>query len=83
MANENTHGDFYGPYFSVFGLKTEIYSVNLSIQSEYGKTLTRKTLYLDTFHTVLIFLLTLLKDSEKLSINLFDPNAPFLNPRKA
>ena len=30
------------PYFSVFGLDTEIYSVNLRIQSEYRKMRTRK-----------------------------------------
>ena len=28
---------FYGPYFPVFGLNTEIYGVNLRIQSEYRK----------------------------------------------
>ena len=27
----------YGPYFPVFGLNTEIYFVNVSIQSEYEK----------------------------------------------
>ena len=31
-----------GPNFPVFGLNTEIHSVNLRIQSEYGKILTRK-----------------------------------------
>ena len=30
-----------GPYFPVFGLNTEIYSVNLRIQSEYRKIRTR------------------------------------------
>ena len=30
-----------GPYFPVFGLNTEVYSVNLRIQSEYRKTWTR------------------------------------------
>ena len=30
-----------GPYFPVFGLSTEIYSVNLRIQSEYRKIRTR------------------------------------------
>ena len=33
---------FSGPYFPVFGLNTEIYEVNLCIQSEYGKIRTRK-----------------------------------------
>ena len=41
---------FSGPYFSVLGLNTEIYGVNLYSQSEYRKMRTRKTLYLDTFH---------------------------------
>ena len=31
-----------GPYFPVFGLNTEIYSLNLRIQSEYRKIRTRK-----------------------------------------
>ena len=35
-------GVFFGPYFSVFGLKTEIYGVNDRIQSKYGKLGTRK-----------------------------------------
>ena len=30
-----------GPYFPVFGLNTEIYSINLRIQSEYRKIRTR------------------------------------------
>ena len=33
---------FSGPYFLVFGLNIEIYSVNLRIQSEYRKIRTRK-----------------------------------------
>ena len=33
---------FCGPYFPVFGLNTEIYEVNLHIQSEHGKIRTRK-----------------------------------------
>ena len=36
------YGVFSGPYFPVFGLNTEIYGVNLCIQSEYRKTRTRK-----------------------------------------
>ena len=37
---------FSGPYFPVFGLNTEIYSVNLRIQSECGKEkLQKRTLY--------------------------------------
>ena len=36
------YGVFSGPYFPVFGLNTEIYGVNLHIQSEYRKIRTRK-----------------------------------------
>ena len=36
------YGVFSGPYFPVFGLNTEIYGVNLLIQSEYRKIWTRK-----------------------------------------
>ena len=43
---------FSGPYFPAFGLNTEIYSVNLRIQPECRKTLTRKTLNTDTFHAM-------------------------------
>ena len=35
------YGVFSGLYFPVFGLNTEIYSVNLRIQSEYRKIRTR------------------------------------------
>ena len=35
-------GVFSGPYFPVFGLNTEIYRVNLRIQSEYRKIRIRK-----------------------------------------
>ena len=43
---------FSGPHFAVFGLNTEIYRVNLRIQSEFGKMQTRKTPNTDTFHAV-------------------------------
>ena len=46
------YGVFSGPYFPVFRLNTEIYGVNLFIQSEYRKIRTRKTPYLDTFCAV-------------------------------
>ena len=36
------YGIFFDPYFPVFGLNTEIYSVNLRIQSKYRKIRTRK-----------------------------------------
>ena len=35
------YGVIFGPYFPVFALNTEIYSVNLRIQSEYRKIRTR------------------------------------------
>ena len=37
------YGVFSGLYFPLFGLNTEIYSVNLGIQSAYGKIRPRKT----------------------------------------
>ena len=43
--------------FSVFGLNTEIYHVNVCIQSEYGKIRREKTPYKDTSQTVLLNLL--------------------------
>ena len=46
------YGAFSGPYFPVFGLNTEIYGVNLRIQSDTGKYGPEKTLYLDNFHEV-------------------------------
>ena len=36
------HGVFSGPYFPVFGLNTDIYGVNIRIQSEYRKIRTRR-----------------------------------------
>ena len=36
------YGVLSGPYFPVFGVNTEIYSINLRIQSKYGKIRTRK-----------------------------------------
>ena len=46
------YGVYSGPYFPVFGLNTDMYSVNLRFQSEYRKYLPEKTPYLDTFHAV-------------------------------
>ena len=43
---------FCGPHFSVFGLNTDIYEVNLRIHSEYKKIRARQTPHLDTFHAV-------------------------------
>ena len=36
------YGVFFGPYFPAFGLNTEVYSVNLRIQSKCEKIRTRK-----------------------------------------
>ena len=47
-------GSFYRSYFlSAFGLNKERYGVFIRIQSEYGKTRTRKTPNTDIFHAVL------------------------------
>ena len=43
---------FSGPNFSTFGLSTEIYQVNLCIQSEFGEIQIRKTQNTDSFHAV-------------------------------
>ena len=45
---------FSGPYFPAFGLKTEIYELNLHIQSKCGKIRTRKTPNTDTFYAVVV-----------------------------
>ena len=43
---------FSGLYFLVFGLNTEIYKVNIRIQSKYKKIRTRKTPNAGTFDTL-------------------------------
>ena len=43
------YGVFYGPYFPVLGLNTEIYRVNLRIQARYGKLRTRKNSVFEHF----------------------------------
>ena len=48
------YGVFPGPYFPVIGLITEINSVNLRIQSNYGKIQTRKTHVLRHFQIVIM-----------------------------
>ena len=45
---------FSGLHFPEFGLNTEVYFVNLRIQSECGKIRTIKTLNMDTFHAVCV-----------------------------
>ena len=43
-------GDFSGPYFDAFGLSTDIYRVNLRIQSKSVKMRTRKILRIHIIH---------------------------------
>ena len=43
------YGVISGPYFPVFELNTEIYSVNLRIQSEYRKIRTRNNSVFEHF----------------------------------
>ena len=64
VASNNTawkvskYGIFSSPYFPVFGLNTEIYCINLRIQSEYGKIKTRKYSVFGHFlHSVNVFLI--------------------------
>ena len=45
---------FSGPCFPIFGLNTEIFSVNLLIQSENWKIRIRKNSILDTFNAVYV-----------------------------
>ena len=45
---------FSGPHFPALGLNTEIYRVNLHIQSECGKIRIRKTPNTDIFYAVII-----------------------------
>ena len=46
---------FSSPYFSTFGLNTEIYKVDLYIQSEQRKIGTRKTQNTNTFYAATIY----------------------------
>ena len=43
---------FSGPYFPAFGLNTEIYYVNLFIQSKCRKIYFRKTRNIDNFYVM-------------------------------
>ena len=43
---------FLGPYLPKFGLKTDIYSVNLNVQSVCEEKRSRKTPNTDTFYAV-------------------------------
>ena len=48
------YGAFSGSYFPVFGLNTEIYGVNLRIQSEYRKIPTRKSSVFGQFSRIAV-----------------------------
>ena len=52
-------------YFPIFGLDTEIYRVNLRIQSEYKKYGPEKSPYLDTFTSCLGLIIPLFLDYYK------------------
>ena len=71
------YGVFSGPYFSVFGLNTEIYGVNLRIQFEYRKIRTRKTPYLDNFQAA--YWLELNFNVDKNYISLKNTSFSFIN----
>ena len=67
------YGVISGPYFPVFGLNTEIYSVNLLIESEYRKIRTRNNSIFGHFlHIVkqnyLLFNWALIKFSREMTI---------------
>ena len=77
------YGVFSGPYFRVFGLNTERYGV-----SEYrryrrygvfspnaGKYGPEKTLYLDTFHAVIMFVNPTISSITQLTLSLCYPSA--------
>ena len=57
------YGVSSGPYFTVLGLKTKIYSVNLRTQFEYGKTIQRN-------HTSYV----LLSDTDTIKLSSCDEN---------
>ena len=53
---KNVHfQSFSGPYFPAVRLNTDIYSVNLHIQSGCRKIRTKKTPNMDTFHAVQVY----------------------------
>ena len=62
------NGVFSGPSFPAFWLNTDIYSVNLRIQSEYGKIRTRKNsvfrhLFIDVKETMKSYFLGRMKEA--------------------
>ena len=49
------YGGFFGPYFPAFALNTEIYGVNLRLQSKYRKIWTRKSYVFGHFSRSVIY----------------------------
>ena len=60
---------FFDPHFPTFELNTEIYSLNLCIQSKCGKIWTRKTPNTNTFHVVAFLEWTIPKKQLVIIIN--------------
>ena len=52
---------FSGPYFTICGLNTEIYSASLHIQSEWDNTRTRKNFVFGNFSCSVYFAVTIKK----------------------
>ena len=50
------YGFISGPHYPVFGLNTEIYEVNIRIQSEYNKIRTRNNSVFKHFSRSAIFM---------------------------
>ena len=52
LCKKCTYSEVSGLDVPTFGMNTDIYSVNLRIQYEYGKMWPRKTPNMDTVHVV-------------------------------
>ena len=52
LCGKSPYSEFSGQYFPAFGLNTEMYKVNLRIQSKCGKIRPRKTPNTDTSYVV-------------------------------
>ena len=67
------------PYFPAFGLNTEIYRVNLPIQSKCGKIQTRKSPNTDTIHAVYLANVGLFPTNTLGGISFFNVTVTMLN----
>ena len=54
LREKCSYSEFFSQYSPAFKLNPERYSVSLRIQSEYEKTLTRKTSNTDAFNAVIM-----------------------------